>query len=215
MTSHKAKQDCSRPLLKNLSEDGLLHILEITGSQNGDIIFFGAGKASIVNDSMGALRVKIAEDLKLYSKPWAPVWVVDFPMFEENNGKLDALHHPFTAPQTDDAEALKAAPTECLSRAYDMVINGYEVGGGSIRIHDPKMQSMVFSLLGISGQEADEKFWVFIKCIAIRCAHSWWYCLWFRSTGDAYYGHHQYPRCYCVSKNANSTLLNDRGTFKS
>ena len=154
----QGKAGLQSPIIKNLSEDGLLHILEITGSQNGDIIFFGAGKASIVNDSMGALRVKIAEDLKLYSKPWAPVWVVDFPMFEENNGKLDALHHPFTAPQTDDAEALKAAPTECLSRAYDMVINGYEVGGGSIRIHDPKMQSMVFSLLGISGQEADEKF---------------------------------------------------------
>ena len=154
----QGKAGLQSPIIKNLSEDGLLHILEITESQNGDIIFFGAGKASIVNDSMGALRVKIAEDLKLYSKPWAPVWVVDFPMFEENNGKLDALHHPFTAPQTDDAEALKAAPTECLSRAYDMVINGYEVGGGSIRIHDPKMQSMVFSLLGISGQEADEKF---------------------------------------------------------
>lgn len=154
----QGKAGLQSPIIKNLSEDGLLHILEITESQNGDIIFFGAGKASIVNDSMGALRVKIAEDLKLYSKPWAPVWVVDFPMFEENNGKLDALHHPFTAPQTDDAEALQAAPTECLSRAYDMVINGYEVGGGSIRIHDPKMQSMVFSLLGISGQEADEKF---------------------------------------------------------
>lgn len=154
----QGKAGLQSPIIKNLSEDGLLHILEITESQNGDIIFFGAGKASIVNDSMGALRVKIAEDLKLYSKPWAPVWVVDFPMFEENNGKLDALHHPFTAPQTDDAEALKAAPTECLSRAYDIVINGYEVGGGSIRIHDPKMQSMVFSLLGISGQEADEKF---------------------------------------------------------
>lgn len=154
----QGKAGLQSPIIKNLSEDGLLHILEITGSQNGDIIFFGAGKASIVNDSMGALRVKIAEDLNLYSKPWAPVWVVDFPMFEANNGKLDALHHPFTAPQTDDAEALKAAPTECLSRAYDMVINGYEVGGGSIRIHDPKMQSTVFSLLGISGQEANEKF---------------------------------------------------------
>jgi len=154
----QGKAGLQSPIIKNLSEDGLLHILEINGSQNGDIIFFGAGKASIVNNSMGALRVKIAEDLKLYSKPWAPVWVVDFPMFEENNGKLDALHHPFTAPQTDDVEALKAAPTECLSRAYDMVINGYEVGGGSIRIHDPKMQSMVFSLLGVNGQEANEKF---------------------------------------------------------
>lgn len=146
------------PIIKNLSEDGLSSILKITGSQNGDIIFFGAGKTSIVNNSMSVLRIKMAKDLNLYNKKWAPVWIVDFPMFKKNNHKLSSLHHPFTAPQTEDIEFLKAEPMKCLSRAYDMVINGCEVGGGSIRIHDFRIQSIVFSLLGINEQEANEKF---------------------------------------------------------
>ena len=154
----QGKAGLQSPIIKNLSETALQHILKITESENGDIIFFGAGTTAIVNDSMGALRVKLGEDLNLYTKQWAPVWVIDFPMFEENNGRLYALHHPFTAPKTHDAEALAASPTQLLSRAYDMVINGCEVGGGSIRIHEPNMQSTVFSLLGISEQEASEKF---------------------------------------------------------
>ena len=133
-------------------------MLNLTAAQNGDILFFGAGKTAVVNDSMGALRAKLGEDLNLFSKKWAPAWVIDFPMFEAAEGRLHALHHPFTAPKADSAFDLLKEPKKTLSRAYDMVINGYEVGGGSIRIHDQSMQQAVFSLLGISEEEASEKF---------------------------------------------------------
>ncbi|WP_119328233.1 aspartate--tRNA ligase [Cysteiniphilum halobium] len=154
----KGKEGLQSPIVKNLSDEALTQVLEATNAKDGDIIFFGAGKANIVNDSMGALRVKIGEDLKLHTKTWAPLWVVDFPMFEEADGRLYALHHPFTAPKVDHVNELKAHPEKALSRAYDMVINGYEVGGGSIRIHDQKMQQTVFELLGINEEEAKEKF---------------------------------------------------------
>ncbi|WP_119342691.1 aspartate--tRNA ligase [Facilibium subflavum] len=154
----KGKEGLQSPIIKNLSQEALDKTIALSGAQNGDIIFFGAGKSHIVNDSMGALRVKIGEDLQLYTKSWAPLWVVDFPMFEEADDRLYALHHPFTSPKTNDPVKLLSAPEKMLSRAYDMVINGYEVGGGSIRIHDQAMQSAVFSLLGISEQEAKEKF---------------------------------------------------------
>ncbi|WP_100550926.1 aspartate--tRNA ligase [Caedibacter taeniospiralis] len=154
----QGREGLQSPIVKNLSEAALSQVLEITGANDGDIIFFGAGKVNVVNDSMGALRVKIGEDLKLYTKAWAPLWVIDFPMFEEADGRYYALHHPFTAPKVDSVDALKAYPENALSRAYDMVINGYEVGGGSIRIHDQKMQQMVFGLLGITEEEAKEKF---------------------------------------------------------
>ncbi|MDA0911119.1 MAG: aspartate--tRNA ligase [Proteobacteria bacterium] len=154
----KGKEGLQSPIVKNLSDEALTRVLEVTEAKDGDIIFFGAGKANIVNDSMGALRVKIGEDLKLHTKAWAPLWVVDFPMFEEADGRLYALHHPFTAPKVDNVDELKAHPEKALSRAYDMVINGYEVGGGSIRIHDQQMQQAVFELLGINEEEAKEKF---------------------------------------------------------
>ncbi len=154
----QGREGLQSPIVKNLSEAALSQVLEITGANDGDIIFFGAGKVNVVNDSMGALRVKIGEDLKLYTKAWAPLWVIDFPMFEEADGRYYALHHPFTAPKVDSVDALKAYPENALSRAYDMVINGYEVGGGSIRIHDQKMQQTVFGLLGITEEEAKEKF---------------------------------------------------------
>ena len=154
----KGKEGLQSPIVKNLSENALEAILKATQAQNGDLIFFGAGKAKIVNDAIGALRVKLGHDLKLLDKAWAPLWVVDFPMFEENDGKIHALHHPFTAPKVDRPDTLRQQPMNALSRAYDMVINGYEIGGGSIRIHDKAMQSAVFELLGIDAKAADEKF---------------------------------------------------------
>jgi aspartyl-tRNA synthetase len=125
---------------------------------DGDIVFFGADKTSIVNEALGALRVKVGEDQGLIKGDWAPLWVVDFPMFEENSeGNLTSLHHPFTAPACSP-EALEKNPEQALSIAYDMVLNGTELGGGSVRIHQADMQQAVFRVLGISDEEAQEKF---------------------------------------------------------
>ncbi|MGH8271465.1 MAG: amino acid--tRNA ligase-related protein, partial [Gammaproteobacteria bacterium] len=148
------------PIVKFLSDDALEKILDATGAASGDILFFGAGAAAVVNESLGALRVRLAEEHGLVREGWAPLWVVDFPMFEWNadEKRWQALHHPFTAPSADDAQALAAAPGETLSRAYDVVLNGYEIGGGSIRIHRPEMQRAVFTVLGIGAEEAEEKF---------------------------------------------------------
>ncbi|WP_019583967.1 aspartate--tRNA ligase [Thioalkalivibrio sp. ALE16] len=148
------------PILKFLPEDVTRQILEKTAAAAGDLIFFGADKASVVNEAIGALRVKIGHDLELVEAGWQPLWVVDFPMFEYDDGdkRLYALHHPFTAPAVDSPDALRANPREALSRAYDMVLNGTEVGGGSIRIHNPEMQWAAFEALGIGEDEAREKF---------------------------------------------------------
>ncbi len=145
------------PIVKFM--DGVVEpLLDRVGAEDGDIIFFGADKARIVNEALGALRVRLGEDLDLYTAEWAPLWVVDFPMFEEDdNGRLQALHHPFTAPSCD-VETLKQRPADALSRAYDMVLNGTELGGGSIRIHDQAMQQTVLEVLGIGEEEAREKF---------------------------------------------------------
>lgn len=146
------------PIIKFLGEDVTMAIMERLGAQNGDIVFFGADKAKIVSEALGALRIKVGEDLDMAQCEWAPLWVVDFPMFEEtDNGGLTALHHPFTAPSCSPVE-LKANPLEALSRAYDMVLNGCELGGGSVRIHDQEMQATVLDILGISDEEADDKF---------------------------------------------------------
>ena len=146
------------PIIKFLGDEVTLQIMQRLGAQNGDIVFFGADKTSVVSEALGALRCKVGEDLGLYSCDWAPLWVVDFPMFETTDaGALTPLHHPFTAPSCD-AEALKASPATALSRAYDMVINGVELGGGSIRIHDQQMQATVFEVLGIGKEEQAEKF---------------------------------------------------------
>ncbi|TDO13871.1 aspartate--tRNA ligase [Halomonas ventosae] len=140
--------------MKNVVEE----LLDRIGAEDGDLVFFGADKARIVNESLGALRVKLGEDLNLYTRDWAPLWVVDFPMFEDDgSARLQALHHPFTAPACD-VETLKADPVAALSRAYDMVLNGTELGGGSIRIHDRAMQQTVLEVLGIGEQQAREKF---------------------------------------------------------
>jgi aspartyl-tRNA synthetase len=146
------------PIVKFLGETVTMQIIEKLQAQDGDIIFFGADKTKIVNDSLGALRCKLGKDLNLYTSDWQPVWIVDFPMFEEtDNGELTALHHPFTAPDCS-AEELAAKPLAANSKAYDLVINGYEVGGGSVRIHKQDMQQIVFNLLNINEEQQQEKF---------------------------------------------------------
>lgn len=145
------------PIIKFLGDDVTMKIMERLEAKNGDIVFFGADKEKVVNEALGALRCKLGEDLNLYTSEWAPLWVVDFPMFEETDNGLTALHHPFTAP-TCTPEELEAKPVEALSRAYDMVINGYEVGGGSVRIHRQDMQQSVFRVLDIQEEEQQEKF---------------------------------------------------------
>ena len=146
------------PILKFMPETVVNQLMERLDATDGDIIFFGADKRSIVNEALGALRLRVAEDLGLVQPGWAPLWVVDFPMFEEDGkGGLTPLHHPFTAPSCD-VETLRDAPQHALSRAYDMVLNGSEIGGGSVRIHQQDMQQAVFDILGIDSEEASEKF---------------------------------------------------------
>lgn len=148
------------PVAKFLNEEIISSIIERTGAQTGDIILFGADKANVVSEAIGALRLKVGKDLGLTNESaWAPLWVVDFPMFEaDDEGHVSAMHHPFTSPLNMTAEELKANPENALSNAYDMVLNGYEVGGGSVRIHDAKMQAAVFDLLGIDAAEQQLKF---------------------------------------------------------
>lgn len=146
------------PIIKNMSDEVLVSLVERTGAEDGDIIFFGADKAKIVNDAMGALRQKIGLDLEMTTCRWAPLWVTDFPMFEEtDDGRWTSMHHPFTKPK-GSVEELKNSPETALSIAYDMVLNGTEVGGGSLRINTVEMQQAVFDALGISDEEANEKF---------------------------------------------------------
>ena len=153
----KGIEGLQSPIVKFM-ENVIEELLDRVGAEDGDIIFFGADKARVVNEALGALRVKLGEDLNLYTQAWAPLWVVDFPMFEsDDNGRLSPLHHPFTSPSCSPEE-LKSNPAVALSRAYDMVLNGTELGGGSIRIHDQAMQSTVFEILGIGAEEAREKF---------------------------------------------------------
>jgi len=149
------------PIVKNIHEKALTAIIEKTKAENGDLIFFGADKEKIVNEALGALREKIGHDRKILTgDKWSIIWVVDFPMFEfnEDEDRWDALHHPFTSPKDGHEKLLTSDPGACLSKAYDLVINGWEVGGGSIRIHDQSVQSQVFSALNISKDEAKEKF---------------------------------------------------------
>ncbi|MCH1553037.1 MAG: aspartate--tRNA ligase, partial [Luminiphilus sp.] len=145
------------PILKFMPEATIDTMVTRLDLEDGDIVFFGADKRQTVNDSLGALRLKVADMLDLVSDSWAPLWVVDFPMFESVESGLTALHHPFTSPACSGDE-LKDSPEAALSRAYDMVLNGSEIGGGSIRIHDQAMQRVVFELLGISDEEASAKF---------------------------------------------------------
>ena len=156
----RGREGLQSPIIKFLSDAALAGILERTGAADNDLVFFGADTARVVSDALGALRVKLGHDLKLIADGWRPLWVVDFPMFEWDAqvGRWQAMHHPFTAPQDDDPAALRAAPGAALARAYDMVLNGAEIGGGSVRIHRQEMQSTVFELLGIGADEAQKKF---------------------------------------------------------
>ena len=154
----KGMEGLQSPILKFIPEDKVVAILDRVGAEDGDIVFFGADSAKVVSESLGALRIKLGHDLNLYTSEWAPLWVVDFPMFEENDdGSVSALHHPFTSPKCDPQE-LEANPLTALSRAYDMVLNGTELGGGSVRIHRRDMQQAVFRVLGIQAEEQQEKF---------------------------------------------------------
>ncbi len=157
------------PILKFLPDSAVDGIMQRTGAENGDLIFFGADKATVVNEALGALRVKLGEDRGLMAGDWKPLWVVDFPMFEHADGRWHALHHPFTAPKEADLEKLDSDPGNCLSRAYDMVLNGTEVGGGSIRIFREAVQEKVFGLLGIGEEEAKEKFGFLLDALRFGC----------------------------------------------
>ncbi len=157
------------PIIKFIGDNVAAAIVEKVAAVAGDIIFFGSDTKRIVADAMGALRLKTAEDLDLVSDEWKPLWVVDFPMFEEIDGHIHALHHPFTAPKELDVDTVRANPTETLSKAYDMVLNGSEVGGGSVRIHEQKMQEAVFDILGIDENEQQEKFGFLLDALKFGC----------------------------------------------
>jgi aspartyl-tRNA synthetase len=156
----KGRDGLQSPIVKFLSDAAVSGILERTAARDNDLIFFGAGSAKVVNDSLGALRIKIGQDLKRVEPGWRPLWVIDFPMFEwdAEAKRWGAMHHPFTSPKSDDAQALRADPGAALAKAYDLALNGSEVGGGSVRIHLQAMQSAVFELLGIDAEQAQAKF---------------------------------------------------------
>ncbi|MFW8589248.1 aspartate--tRNA ligase [Glaciecola sp. 2405UD65-10] len=161
----KGNEGLQSPILKFLDDTAIAAILSASKAKDGDILMFGAGDYTTVTEALGALRIKLGNDLELLEGEWKPLWVVDFPMFEEADGRLYALHHPFTAPSSSDIQALKDAPTKALSNAYDMVLNGVELGGGSVRIHNMEMQATVFELLGIEEKEAQEKFGFLLEAL--------------------------------------------------
>lgn len=164
-----AEEGPQSPILKFLPEKVTQAIIERTAAKTGDIIFFGADKAPIVNDALGGLRLKVGHDFKLIKEGWYPLWVIDFPMFEKGEGRLSACHHPFTAPQITDLKELEHNPTQILARAYDMVLNGSEVGGGSIRIHSPELQMAVFKALNIDEATAQDKFGHLLQAMKLGC----------------------------------------------
>ena len=155
------------PILKNLSDAAINGIMTRVGARDGDVIFFGADSIKVVNDAMGALRLKVGHDVGMTQVGWRPLWVIDFPMFEWDGDakRWGAIHHPFTAPRVDDAAQLRADPANAVSKGYDMVLNGSEIGGGSVRIHSQEMQSTVFDLLGISPEEAQQKFGFLLEAL--------------------------------------------------
>jgi len=165
----QGREGLQSPIVKFLNDAAVAGILERTGAQDNDLIFFGADRAKVVNDALGALRVKIGQDRGLLQGGWQPLWVVDFPMFEwdEDKKRWSAMHHPFTAPQDDDPAALRAFPAGATAKAYDMVLNGSEIGGGSVRIHRQEMQSSVFDLLGIEESEAKLKFGFLLEALKL------------------------------------------------
>ena len=165
----KGKEGLQSPILKFLEDDIVKTLLQRVGAQKGDIIFFGAGPKKIVNDSLAALRIELGKKLNLLTSDWAPCWITDFPMFELNSsGEITPLHHPFTSPKCSK-EQLKKDPLSCLSDAYDIVLNGLELGGGSVRIHDHEMLSSVLEVLGINKKEGEEKFGFLLSALQHGC----------------------------------------------
>ena len=157
------------PILKFLKPETIASLISELDLKNDDLLFFGAGKKSVVNLSMSSLIKKIGEDLDMFTSKWAPCWVVDFPMFEKNGeGNLTSLHHPFTLPKCSSNE-LEASPQTAIAHAYDIVLNGYEIGGGSLRVFDAEMQEAIFKILNISKEEADSKFGFLLKALSSGC----------------------------------------------
>jgi aspartyl-tRNA synthetase len=167
----KGREGLQSPILKFLPDAAVEGIMSRTGAADGDLIFFGADKATVVNESLGALRVRLGQDRGLLADGWRPLWVVDFPMFERDphTGRWVALHHPFTAPKEDQLDLLETDPRACQSRAYDMVLNGTEIGGGSIRIHREAVQRRVFRLLNISDEQAEDRFGFLLRALKYGC----------------------------------------------
>ena len=167
----KGVEGLQSPILKFLPDEVALNIMQRVGAEDGDLVFFGADKAKVVNEALGALRVKLGHDLDMVEKGWRPLWVVDFPMFEwdEKSNRWTSLHHPFTSPAEADIDKLESDPGNCLSRAYDMVLNGTEVGGGSMRIYREAVQEKVFRALGISDEEAQDKFGFLLEALKHGC----------------------------------------------
>ncbi|MES1933607.1 aspartyl-tRNA synthetase [Salinisphaera shabanensis T35B1] len=161
------REGLASPILKFLSDEAVDGIMTRSGAADGDLLFFGADTETVVNDALGALRVRLGHDLGRVEGDWAPLWVIDWPMFEYDPEakRWNALHHPFTAPAVDDADALRNDPKHALSQAYDMVLNGTEIGGGSVRIHTPSMQQAAFDVLGISREDAEEKFGFLLEAL--------------------------------------------------
>jgi aspartyl-tRNA synthetase len=167
----KGRDGLQSPILKFLPDEAIEAIMSRTGANDGDLVFFGADKAKVVNEALGALRVKLGQDKGLIEGDWAPCWVIDFPMFEWDDGdnRWVSLHHPFTSPNEEDLDKLKDDPGACRSRAYDMVLNGTEVGGGSMRIYRTEVQKTVFEQLGIEEQEARDKFGFLLDALSYGC----------------------------------------------
>ncbi len=208
----KGRDGLQSPILKFLSDDAISGILSRTGAVDGDLIFFGADNAKVVNDSIGALRLKLGHDLGLVQTGWQPLWVVDFPMFEwdADAKRWGAMHHPFTSPRDPDAAALRADPANAVAKAYDMVLNGSEIGGGSVRIHRQEMQSTVFDLLGIGAEEAQKKFGFLLEALKLRHAAARRHRVRPRSHRDVHGGHGQHPRRDRVPEDADRRGPDDR-----
>ena len=187
----KGRDGLQSPIVKNIHDKALHAVLERSGAQNGDLIFFGADKAKIVNDAIGALRIKVGHSEfgkknGLFETGWRPMWVVDFPMFEfdEEAQRYTATHHPFTAPKDGHEDWMVTAPEKCISKGYDMVLNGWEMGGGSVRIHRADVQQKVFDALKISPEEAPAQIWLPARRIAVRRASARRLGLWSRPHRD-------------------------------
>ncbi|MGZ8211513.1 MAG: amino acid--tRNA ligase-related protein, partial [Burkholderiales bacterium] len=163
----KGIEGLQSPILKFLSSDVVSELLDRTGARDGDVVFFGADKAKIVNDALGALRLKIGHERGLAEEGWRPLWVVDFPMFErdEQEGRWGAMHHPFTAPADGHEDLLETDPGAARAKAHDVVLNGWEIGGGSVRIHRSDVQSKVFRALNIGADEAQAKFGFLLEAL--------------------------------------------------